>query len=84
MKGGSSNEVTDVSSNITAVQKSNKDNVNVVNVASIFTDKQPIYKVKRYCHHDKRRVDIEQLKIMSQSKTSMSELMAWIKICRRI
>ena len=55
-KRGSSDVVTDVSSNITAVRwKDNK----VVNAISTFTGKQPIQQVKRYCHREKRRVNIE-------------------------
>ena len=56
-KRGSSDVVTDVSSNITAVRW--KDN-SVVNVISTFPGKQPNQQVKSYCHREKRRVNIEQ------------------------
>ena len=60
-KGGSSNVVTDVSSSITAVRwKDNK----VVNVISTFIGKQ------RYCHREKRRVNIEQPNIINQYNMS--------------
>ena len=56
-KRGSSDVVTDVSSNITAVRwKDNK----VVNAISTFAAKQPIQQAKRYCHREKRSVNIEQ------------------------
>ena len=62
-KCGSSDVVTDVSSNITAVRwKDNK----VVNAISTFTDKKPIQQVKRYCHCEKWRVKIEQPNIINQ------------------
>ena len=49
-KHGLPDMVTDVLSNITAVRwKDNK----VVNPISIFTDKQPIQKTKRYYHREK-------------------------------
>ena len=49
-KHGSSDMVTDVSSNITAARwKDNK----VVNPISTFTDKQPIQLTKRYYHREK-------------------------------
>ena len=49
-KRGSSDVVTDVSLNITAVRwKDNK----VVNAISTFNVKQPIQKVNRYCHREK-------------------------------
>ena len=55
-KCGSSDMVSDVSSNITAVSwKHNK----VLNAISTFTCKQQIQQVKRYCHHEKPRVNIE-------------------------
>ena len=56
-KRGSSDVVTDVSSNITAVRW--KDN-SVVNVISTFPGKQPNQQVKSYWHREKRRVNIEQ------------------------
>ena len=56
-KCGSSDVVTDVSSNITVVGwKNNK----VVNAVTTFTGKQPIQQSNFYCHHEKRRVSIEQ------------------------
>ena len=62
-KSGSSDEVTDVSSNITAVSwKDNK----FVNTISTFTGKQPIQQAKRYCHREKWRVNIEQPNIINQ------------------
>ena len=49
-KRGSSDVVTDMSSNITVVcWKDNK----FVNAISIFTGKQPIQQTKRYCHREK-------------------------------
>ena len=60
-KGGSSDVVTDVSSSITAVRwKDNK----VVNEISTFIGKQ------RYCHREKRRVNIEQPNIINQYNMS--------------
>ena len=85
-KYGSSDVITDVFSNITAVRwKDNK----VVNTISTVTGKQPIQQVKRCCHREKRRVNIEQPNIMNQYNMSMGEggrdeLIAWIKIYRRI
>ena len=80
-KCGSSDVVTDVYSNITAVRwKDNK----VVNAISAFTGKQPIQQVKRNCHREKQRVNIEQPNIMNQYNMSMGKLIAWIKIHRRI
>ena len=82
----SSDVVTDVSLNITAVRwKDNK----VVNTISTFTGKQPIQQVKRCCHREKRRVNIEEPNIINQYNMSMGgrggvELIAWIKIYRRI
>ena len=67
-KCGSSDVVTDVSVNITTV--SWKDN-NVVNTIFTFTSKQAIQLVKRYCHHEKRRVNIEQPNIIKQYNMSM-------------
>ena len=56
-KRGSSDVVTDVSSNITAVRwKDNK----VMNANSTFTSIQPIQQAKRYFHCEKRTVNIEQ------------------------
>ena len=55
-KRGSSDMVSDVSSNITAVSwKDNK----VLNAISTFTCKQQIQQVKHYCHREKPRVNIE-------------------------
>ena len=80
-KHGSSDVVTDVSSNITAVRwKDNK----VVNAISTFIGKQPIQQAKRYDHREKRRVNIEQTNIINQYNMSLGELIAWIKIYRRI
>ena len=80
-KRGSSDVVTDVSLNIVAVRwKDNK----VVNAISTLTDKQPIKQVKRYCHHEKRGVNIEQPNIINHYNMSMGELIAWIKIHLRI
>ena len=67
-KRGSSDVVTDVSSNITAVRW--KDN-NVVNVISTFPSKQPNQQVKSYCHLEKRRVNIEQPNNTNQYNMSM-------------
>ena len=82
-KRGSSDLVTDVSSNITAVRwKYNK----VVNAISTFTE-QPIQQVKRHCHRENRRVNIEQPNIITQYNMSMGEgggLIAWIKIYQHI
>ena len=73
--------VTDVFSNITAVRwKDNK----VVNAISAFTGKQPIQQVKRNCHREKQRVNIEQPNIINQYNMSTGKLIAWIKIHRRI
>ena len=67
-KRGSSDVVTDVSLNITAVRcKDNK----VVNAISTFTGKQPIQQAKRYYHREKRRVNIEQQNIINQYNMSM-------------
>ena len=67
-KHGSSDVVTDVSSNIIAVRwKDNK----VVNAISTFTGKQQIQQVKRYCNREKRRVNIEQPNIINQYNMSM-------------
>ena len=67
-KRGSSDVVTNVSSNITAVLwKDNK----VVNATSTFTGKQPIQQAKRYCHREKRRVKIEQPNIINQYNMSI-------------
>ena len=74
-KRGSSDVVTDVSSNITAVRS--KEN-NVVNVIFTFPGKQPNQQVKSYCHREKRRVNIEQPNNTNQCNMSMGELIAWI------
>ena len=67
-KQGSSDVVTDVSSNITAVRwKNNK----VVNAISTFTCKQPIQQTNCYFHRGKRRLNIEQPKIINQYNMSM-------------
>ena len=67
-KRESSDVVTDVSLNITAVRcKDNK----VVNAISTFTGKQPIQQAKHYYHREKRRVNIEQPNIMNQYNMSM-------------
>ena len=67
-KRGSSDVVTDVSSNITAVRwKDNK----VVNAISIFTGKQQIQQAKRYCHREKGRMNIEQSNVINQYNMSM-------------
>ena len=63
-KSGSSDVVTDVSSNVTVVRW--KDNA-----ISTFTDKQPIQQAKRYSHREKRRVNIEQPNIINQYNMSM-------------
>ena len=78
-KRGSSDVVTDVSSNITAVRwKDNK----FVNAISAFTGKQPIQQAKRCCHRENRRVNIEQPNILNQYNTSMgvvdcTDLVRW-------
>ena len=70
-KRGSSDVVTDVSSNITAVRwKDNK----VVNAVSTFTGKQQIQQVKRYYHREKRRVNIEQPNVMNQYNMAMGRV----------
>ena len=62
-KRGSSDVANFVSSSITAVLwKGNK----VVNTIPTFTGKQPIQYIKRYCHREKHRVNIEQPNIISQ------------------
>ena len=67
-KRGSSDVVTDVSLNITAIRwKDNK----VVNAISIFPGKLPIQQAKRYCHREKRRMNIEQPNIINQYNMSM-------------
>ena len=67
-KRGSSDVVTDVSSNITAVRwKDNK----VVNAISTFTGRQSIQQAKRYCHREKRRVNMN-----NQTTCRWGELMA--------
>ena len=67
-KRGSSDVVTDVSSNITAVRwKDNK----VVNCLSTFTGKEPMQSVKRFCHTEKKKVDIEQPNIIREYNKSM-------------
>ena len=78
---GSSDVVTDVSSNITTIRwKDNK----VVNAISTFNGRQLIEQTKRYCHLEKRRVNIEQPNIINQYNMSMGELIASVKIYRRI
>ena len=68
--------VTDVLSNITAdCWKYNK----IMNVISIFTGKQPTQQVKRYCHPEKRNMNIEQSNIINQYNMPMGQLIAWIK-----
>lgn len=68
LKRGSSDVVTDISSNITAVRwKDNK----VVNCLSTFTGKEPIQSVKRFCHKEKKKVDIEQPNIIREYNKSM-------------
>ena len=62
-KRGSSDVVTDVSSNITILRW--KDN-RVVNAISTVTGKQPIQQAKRYCHREKWKVNIEQPNIINQ------------------
>ena len=64
-KRGSSDVVTDVSSNITPVR------MRFVSAISNFTGKQPIQQAKRYCHRENRRVNIEQPNIFNQYNTSM-------------
>ena len=65
---GSSDVVTDVSWNITALRwKDNK----VVNAIFTVTGKQPIQQAKRYCHREKRKVNIEQPNIINQYNMSM-------------
>lgn len=59
---GSSDVVTDVCCNITAVRwKDNK----VVNAMSTFTGKEPIQEVKRFCQKQKKHIGIEQPNIIS-------------------
>ena len=67
-KRASSDVVTYVSSNITAVRW--KD-IKVVNTVSTFTGKQPIQQVKRYCCRKKRRVNIELPNIINQYNISI-------------
>ena len=43
----------------------------VVNMISTFTGKQPIQQFKRYCHREKRKVNIEQPNIIKQYNMSM-------------
>ena len=67
-KRGSSDVVTDISSNITAVRwKDNK----VVNCLSTFTGKEPMQSAKRYCHTEKKKVEIEQPNIIREYNKSM-------------
>ena len=62
-KNGPSDLVTDISSNMTpGPWEDNK----IVNAISTFTGKQPIQQMTRYCHHEKRRVNIEQPNIINQ------------------
>ena len=80
-KRGSSDVVTDVSSNITAIHwKDDK----VVNTISTFTGIQPIQQVKRYCHHEKRRLNIEQQHILNQYNMTMGGVDCMGKIYWRI
>ena len=66
--GGSSDLVTDVSSNITAVRwKDNK----VVNALSTFTGNEPVQQAKRYCHKEKKRIEINQPNIINAYNKSM-------------
>ena len=62
-KRGLSDVVTDVSSNITAVRWKDYE---VVNAISTFTGKQTIQQERRYCHREKRRVNIKQPNIINQ------------------
>ena len=61
-KHESSDNVADMSSNITAVRR--KDNKGD-NGISFFTGKQPIQQVNCYCHLEKRKVNIEQPNIIN-------------------
>ena len=80
-KRGSSDVVTDVSSNITAIRwKDDK----VVNAISTFTGIQPIQQAKRYCHHEKRRLNIEQQNILNQDNMTMEGVDCIGKIYWRI
>ena len=67
-KRGSSDVVTDVSSNITAVRWEDD---KVVNAISTFRGKQTIQQVKCYCHREKKRVNVEQPNIINQYNMSM-------------
>ena len=53
---GSSDVVTDVSSEVTVVRW--RDNIVMIAI-SIFTEKQPIQQAKHYCHREKRRGSTE-------------------------
>ena len=80
-KQRSSDVVTDVSSNITAVSwKDNK----VVNAISTFTGKEPIQQIQHYCHREKWRVKIKQPNTINQYNMSNEDLIAWIKIYQHI
>ena len=62
-KNGPSDLVTDISSNMTpGPRKDNK----IVKAISTFTGKQPYQQMTRYCHHEKRRVNIEQPNVINQ------------------
>ena len=62
-KCGSSDLVTDVTSSITALRwKDDK----LVNTISNFTGEQQFWLLERYCHREKRRVNIEQPDIIKQ------------------
>ena len=68
---GTSDIVTDVSSNITAVRwKDNK----TVDALSIFTGKEPIQYVKRFCNKQKKRVDIKQPNTINIYNKSMGQV----------
>ena len=76
-KRGSSDVVTDVSSNITSTRwKDDK----VVIAISTFIGKQPIQQAKRYCHHEKRGLKTEQPNILNQYNVSMGRVDCMDKI----
>ena len=67
-KRGSFDFVTDFLLNITAVRwKDNK----LVNALSTYTGNQPVQKAKRYCHQEKKRIEIDQPNIISVYNKSM-------------
>ena len=67
-KRGTSDVVTDTSSNITAVRwKDDK----IVNALSTFTGREPVMKVKRFCHSEKKKIEIEQPNIIHEYNKSM-------------